>query len=131
MAFSRQYCISEVRKLADNFQGYQLVSGVTRRWKTCGAILTNLLVSSLHSLLNAGGLICLEGLAAWFCEGLDSEGPRLATIATQLCLRWKQRRYENDSGSEPIKLYSHIVCTETAGLCCAPPSSVRWEYSPS
>lgn len=46
MAFSRQYCISEVRKLADNFQGYQLVSGATRRWKTCGAILTNLLPSS-------------------------------------------------------------------------------------
>lgn len=47
MAFSRQYCISEVCKLADNFQGYQLVSGVTHRWKMCGAVLTNLPVSTL------------------------------------------------------------------------------------
>lgn len=61
MAFSGQYCISEVRKLAENFQRYQLVSGVTHRWKMCGAILTNRPVSSF-SLINVGGLICLEGL---------------------------------------------------------------------
>lgn len=68
------------------------------------------------SLLNAGGIICLEGLADWFCEGLDSEGSCLVTIATQLCLRWKQLRYENDSACDPIKLYLHrddwpVLCT--------------------
>lgn len=64
MAFSRQYCVSEARKLADNFQGYQLASGVAHRWKMCGAILTDLPVSSLWvPLLNVGGYMCLEGLA--------------------------------------------------------------------
>lgn len=87
MAFSRQYCVSEVSKLADDFQGYRLVSGVTCRWKTCGAMrLLQLLVKC------RGGIICLEGLADWFCEGLDSEGSCLVTIATQLCLGWKQLR---------------------------------------
>lgn len=40
--------------------------------------------SSLRLL--ARGIIHLEGLADWFCEGLGSEGSCLVTIATQLCL---------------------------------------------
>lgn len=42
----------------------------------------------------------------WFCERLDSEGSCLVTIATQLCLRWKQLCCESDSGCGPVKLYS-------------------------
>lgn len=51
MAFSRQCCISEERKLADNFQRHRLVSGVTHRWKMCGDVWTNLPVSPLGVLV--------------------------------------------------------------------------------